>query len=266
MGNIVLATPALSDAGTITAGAEESANPATNLLTLQPGEVWQTPALASIFVELDLGSAQTINLVALLGHNGTDAATWRVRSATSQANLTASPTRDTGNVSMFPITRPSDWTVLHSIDWNSTGESARWWRVDMIDAANPDSKFRAGRLYVANAWQPTVNIVEGWSLGWLDPSPRQLAIGGQMYPLTRNPRRVVNFALRFQTEDQIYNNAFETDRLRGSSKDILVVRDPDATTHLHRQTVYGLISDLRPIVNPNVGLFEKLYRVQELLA
>ena len=166
---------------------------------------------------------------------------------------------------MFPVTRPADWTVLHSIDWQAAGNSFRWWRIDVSDGANPDGKFRAGRAYIAKAFQPAKNLIFNWPLGWIDDSLVEKALGGQLYPLERPPRRSIDFALSSLTEAEAFAEAFEFDRLRGNAKDVLAIRDPDATTYLHTQTIYGLMTGFRPIINRAFDLYEKTYRIEELL-
>jgi len=266
MANAILATPALSDAGLLTAGSEETTLPGINLQNAQPSKKWRTTSLSNIYVEIDLTAAKEINLVALIGHNGSSTGTWRVRAATSQANLTAAPGYDSGSVSLFATTKPTGWTELPTILWlGSSTQTYRWWRFDVTDASNTDGYFQAGRLYVSFAWQPTVNIQYNGAIAWIDPSPVGQSVGGQMYPTPRALRRVIEFSFDFLDEDEMMNNAFEIDRLRGSSGDVLFIRDPAATTHLHRNTIYGLIRDLQPIINTTFGVFTKPFRIEEMI-
>jgi hypothetical protein len=86
-----------------------------------------------------------------------------------------------------------------------------------------------------------------------------------MFAKAQGRSRYLTMSLDFQSEDELYNNAFEIDRLRGQTRDIFVSRDVAATTHQHRQSLYGLCSELQPIINPALELFSKTYRIEELI-
>lgn len=93
----MLAYPDWSDAATLTASNETAASPGTYLQRMQPSEVWRSTDLTSIYFELDRGvDWQRWNLVSLLWSNASEEALWRIRTANSQANLTAAPIFDTG--------------------------------------------------------------------------------------------------------------------------------------------------------------------------
>jgi hypothetical protein len=221
-------------------------------------------------VEADLGAAAAINLVALLAHNGTSAATWRIRAATSQANLTAAPGYDSGTVSMWPAAgKPAGYAAtdrLHAIHYLATAQSFRWWRADLTDAANPDGYFEAGRLVIDAAWQPSRNFVVGWTLGVIDVSAPVRSARGHLWPgITDSAKaRAIEFGLRALSEDEMRANAYELDRKRARSKDVLALRDPAANANLHLWTVYGLISELGPLRHITMSRYEKSYRVEEM--
>ena len=266
MGNIIIADSALSDAATLTAGSEAAGMPVGNLQTFQPSEKWRATNLAAAYVEADLGAAQPLDLIALLYTNTTSAATWRIRGATTQANLTAAPGYDSGAITAWPQSGLDDWDFVHVFKWlGASPQTFRWWRVDLTDAANPDGHLQAGRLYLSDAWQPARNLQYGWSIGFADDSIKRRATGGQSWVTARGKRRVLDFTLGFLSEAEMYDNAFDIDRRRGEHADVLAIRDPDDTAHVHRQMVYGLIDGLKPIVNPNFNLFEKSYRIEEAL-
>ena len=267
MGRIVIASPALSDAGALTTpGAVAASLPLANLQDMQPSKVCRFTNLTGMAVVCDLGAAAAINLIALVAHNGSAAATWRIRAAATEAVLTAAPGYDSTAVSMWPASgQPSGWAVLPSTLFLATAQSFRWWRIDITDAANPAGYWQAGRLVLAAAWQPSRNLQFGWGLGHIDPSEVSAAAGGQLLVEERTKRRVVSFTLSFMDEDEMMVNAFEIERARGAARDVVVIRDPDATSHLHRQTVHGLMTGGQPIVNDAVNVFRKPYRLEELI-
>lgn len=262
---VTIATPRLSDAATLTSGGTIAASlPLANLQAMQPGKVCRFTDLSGMHIVADLGAAQEVNQVWLGYTNATSAATWRVRGATSEANLTASPGYDSGSADIWPVSGLDDWDTVNGLRWLSTAQTYRWWRIDIADAANPDGYFDIGRLYIAKAWQAG-GIQFGWSLGWLDDSEIERARGGQMHPVERPRRRELSFTLHGKSEAQMYGDAFAIQRLRGRSRDVLVVRDPMQTTWLQHQTLYGLMTELRPIVNSTYKVFRQPYRVEELI-
>lgn len=232
---------------------------------MQGGEVWRATDLNNAYVTIDFGSAKEINLIALLFTNASSAATWRVRAAATEADVTASPAYDSGSNTLWPTTGLDDWDTVNAILFLSTSQTYRYWRIDVSDTGNSDGYIEAGRLYMANAWQSTRGQAFGWSIGWEDESPKPQAIGGQTYPVRRTPRRILNMSINFLQETEIYNNAFQIDRLRGQARDILFIVDPDKSARLQDQTVYGLVQEFAPVVNPTFNIFEKRYRVEELL-
>lgn len=455
MGNCILASPALSDAATITGSTAASGAPLSYLQRMQPGEVWQSSSLSSVYMEADLGSAKEIDLVALLFNNATSEGLWRIRAATSQANLTAAPTYDSGqalsldgstqHASHAGLTAPTSftiealfrpdttslgtvlqvhdgsayqvsilatggtfnvydgttlivggqyaardlthvavvfgggsvqffvngvligsaattfafsptvtvavgattfpatgsrldgaislaryWTIArtaeqiaanmrtalgattgmvgqwefngaatnsgsaggsatltgspsyvlrermwasgsldnftrrHSMLWMRHGGraassvSARWWRLDFTDASNPDSAIRAGRLYLAKAYQPAINFTYGAPLYQFDdPSVREILPGGQT-SVTRFGNRPHYGPIRMQaqSEDELYGDLYEIVRTRGSSRDVLFVSDPDESPRRFQRMIYGLMAQRIGPVRTSWGQYE----------
>tara|TARA_R110002096_G_scaffold172484_2_gene346170 strand:- start:4017 stop:4823 length:807 start_codon:yes stop_codon:yes gene_type:complete len=267
MGNTVISNPAIVDAATITAGSALANMPVTNLLRTQPKDRWRSDDLNNLYLVVDLGSAQAINLIALLFHNATQSATWRIRAATSEANLTAAPGYDSTAVNMWDATWPSDEDPVHSITWlGSSPETYQWWRIDVSDLSNPDNYFQVGRLYIDNAWQlpANKNIEYGWELRFIDPATKSRSKAGQLYAESAQRWRQIIMSINFQSEDEMYDNVYELIRRRGISKDIFVIRDPDATKHLIRQSIYGQLAQMPPIANTRTNIFRSRFIIEEM--
>lgn len=271
MANAMIATSALVDAATLTSPSALPATlPIANLQDYRLGKVARFTDPTDVIVVADLGAAPDpgITLLGLLGTNLSATATVRWRGAASEAGLTAAPGYDGGTVSAWTsFGQPAGWDVLHSLKFPATPQSFQWWR---CDAADPDNASEdgvdIGRLYIDAAWQPSINIQYGAGLGFIDPSIVGLARGGQLLVQPLRRRRAGTFLLDFLREDEMLRNAFELDRLRGVEKDVLLVVDPAATEHLHRYSVYGLLTELKPIVLPKSGVFQKPYSLEELIA
>lgn len=277
MGNIAFATPEASDLAVVGASSEASTMVATNLQTMQPAEKWRSTA-ASAVINIDLLASTSFNLVALLYNNFSSACTWRVRAANSSAVLVSTTVPyDSSTVRAWPHTAlETDWDYTHAVLWlGSTSQVFRFIRIDISDpsprppvgssAAVSVAYVQSARLIVASARQPTTNLLWGWSLGWNDLAAFQQAANGAIYPDPRGMHRVLSFSLDFNTEAEVYDWAFQLDRRRGAHRDLFVMRDPDVPSQLMNQSLYGLSTDLRPVVNDAYSIFTKPYQIVELI-
>lgn len=273
MSNISLSATVADDA-TLHPSSETATLPAQNLLDMQPGKVWR-PTSATASIEVDLGAPRRIDHLALLAHTGGPGAGGRVRLASTRPGLVAAPLYDSGPMPLrsdlhgitVVWTDPDDDPARtglarnHFLHWTPEPVDARWVRFDLSDAAPVD----VGRLWVARAWRPSRNIDYGWSLGFTDPSPRQRSIGGQLYPVRRTRSRVLTFRLPWLGEAEAFAEAFDLDNREGASRPVLVVPRPAEASLLQRQTIYGLMTDISPVFHTAYPVFEKAYRVEELL-
>src|SRR5690606_12075449 len=101
MGNIVIATPVLSDAATITTpDTVASSLPLANLQDYRPSRVARWIDTAATLV-VDLGANYAITTAALLGISGTETITGRLRLAANEGDLTAAPLLDTGAATLL---------------------------------------------------------------------------------------------------------------------------------------------------------------------
>jgi hypothetical protein len=269
MANAMIATGARIDAATLTSTSPIAATlPLGNLLTMQPGEACLFTDPSDIEITIHLAAAAAPTLFALLATNLTGNATWEIWGADSEGAL-ESVGYSFGPASVWTgFGKPSGWDRLPVFHFPAVPASHPWWRIRVDDTGNTDPNgVYVGRAYVDAAWQPPVNVLYGTGLGWRNPSIVNVARGGQLLPMIRPARRVRTFKLGFQTEAQMKRNAFEIDRLRGTTRDIMLVLDPEATEFLHVDTLYGLQigPDLPPLVIPAFDIYEKSFTLEELV-
>lgn len=265
-----LATPRISDSAILTASSAVSSMPAENLQKFQPTDWWQTTSLGSggqyLEIEItelnDLGTASW-DLVSFLYTNATVDTEWRIRAAFSAGATTSAPSYDTDWISHWPVTGLDDWAWTHSLHMTSTTRSEPYIRIDVRDAGL--SFYRSGRLYVAKAWQPTHHVKYGWGTGHVENQRRQYAEGGPVFPRIQPRRRVLNGRLNFLDESEMFANAWEIDRARGVSEDVLAILDPTHPNLVHKWMIYGLMKDLPPIVNEAYEIYNKPFEIEEAL-
>lgn len=138
-------------------------------------------------------------------------------------------------------------------------------RIEIRDTAAP-SHFEVGRVIAGKAWRPSRNMSRGWSLTYKDPSKLSRSLGGQTYVDTLSKYRHIKFNLKYLTEDEIFENALELDRTKGSSGDVLIYTDTTASAQkLFKQTVYGRIAKITPMKHNIEGYWTRSYEIEELL-
>lgn len=262
-GNLLFATPILSDAAVLTGSPTQSAAPVTQLQTMPPTDVCVFLNLAA-YLEWDFGSAKSINLVALLATNAESGATWRIRAADTQAGLTSAPAYDSGVMSCWDGFDFSTWDTVDLLHWIPAGYSRRWGRLDITHATAPP---RAGRWYAANAWQPARNYQYGATpVGFDDVSPTTRTAGNNRVIRRLPPERVLEFSLRFLDAATDLRFGVDLDRLRGASRDLLVCLDPDNTTGLRPLfTAYGTLDAGARWGEADLNAWERNYIMRELL-
>ena len=238
MGNLVISTPVLSDAATLFPSAETAAGPASNLQTMQPTDLWEVGGGAP-YIEVDLGAISTFNLIALLFTNATGADQWRVRAANTQGALVSAPVYDSNYEVVSYIGSEG-----HVFMFESAGITNRWVRIDLITASNP---FYAARLYVANGVQQSINFDFGGEDGYDDDSVIDITDGGRLIPNSGTNRSVFTFTLNTKTETE-RNALREINKARGSQRDVLVLRDPEASVNKADVVYYGLLQRRRAAI------------------
>jgi hypothetical protein len=106
-------------------------------------------------------------------------AKWRVRMASSQANLTAAPIYDSGVLDMLEVGvaendfewgenggyEESDGLKRQAFHTPTSAVTARYIRFDFDDSldvgSRPDNYVQLARLWISNSYQPSLNVVYG---------------------------------------------------------------------------------------------------------
>jgi len=247
---------------TITAGSAEANMPVTNLRTMQPAEIWQTTALSTMWVKVDLGSAKAVKVAGLFYGNA--------RSATQiqyEANATDSwgaPTYDTTAVDWWPHSGLESWSRVHSFDYDSGGHTLRWHRFTVTDGTHPDGYIRAARVVLMNPWQPSGVIQYGSALRWRQGSDA-LESDGQWYHRGGAMYREWSLDLFSASKADLVTNLFDLEQQRGSSSDIVYSADPADSTHLHHELIYGVLADIGDIQYVSNSIFKSTLRIREIL-
>ena len=273
-----------ADSGTLSSGTWSSTLPLSNLADRQLSKTARSQSLSTTATQfgLDFGSIETVKFVGALRHNLTQDGQWRIRLST--ASDFATTEHDTGWQDIWPSIIPFGVGLWGEYYWGGKVDPAeastygiaayeviaspvrvRYMRIELDDAANPDGYLEAGRLIVAPAWEPTINLQYNWSLEQVDESRIVRSRGGQAYVDSKPKFRRLKFTLSDLQRDEMLGNAYELERLKGKGGDVLIMVDPDDAQHIHRQTVYGHLADTSAITNPYSTRFSKEFTIEELI-
>jgi hypothetical protein len=252
--NILLAKPL---AATITAASAAATMPASNLALAQPTDVWRSTSLTSQYIEIDLGSAQAIDLVALMFTNLTSAGTWRVQAGTT----TGVSNWDSGTVTAWAgsvqnVDRP------HTLLYLGAAQTYRYWKITLTDAANPAGYFQAGRVVMASAFKPTRNYAYGAGRGFKDLSERKDTIGGNLLFETRAKRPLISVELNWLTATEAEATLLELQRLADGP--VLLVTNPDASPYRMGRMYYGLPT-YEPAIVAALNIYQTRISIEGLI-
>jgi hypothetical protein len=151
----------------------------------------------------------------------------------------------------------SEGMTMAALHVLAVAQSARYWRTEINDTANPDTYVELGRLIIAGGWQPTYNLMDNPKLGLEDLSTLQETDGGATIPTERPVRRTLVGAIADLPEDEALPNVFDQQRILRTARQLFVVYDPDDTTHMHRRAFlarWRALSDLELKTVARVGV------------
>lgn len=144
---------------TVTVSSAATGYPGSNLSTSSLTPVWRsvTGAVNPVNVDVDLGSAKDIDVIALLGFNGSDSAT--KSPVLSEASNFSSPEYNPGSSSAYDTTysallTDTPITGRHLIHFPGTTYNSRYARLTLSNSGNPDNYLKGSVLWVGPIWQP----------------------------------------------------------------------------------------------------------------
>jgi len=214
-----------ADAAELTASSETTGLPATNLLDPRPTRVWRTSGAASENLVLDLLTAESVSLAALLEHNLTSDATLTLQANSSDA--WEAP----------PLEESLAWHGGLIVKFFAAAEY-RYWRLLIADAGNPDGFIQLGRIWLGGYFQPSRDFGKDFSLRRVDPSPVVYSDSGSKSVGERTPYRVVELNFPGTDEKAEFEQLIE---VAGVGGDLIAALDPVNAVWsdgLHDYTLY----------------------------
>ena len=218
------------------------------------------------YILLDLGAANAIDVIALLGCQGIV--------GDSQINLSATTTTRIRVSSADPLGIAGDvydsgeetgqinaafGALVRILDAPVTG---RYLRIDLLD--HSATALLAGRLIVGQMQTFAFNFQYGWAFGYADLSRSRKSAGGQTFVDRDDRYRILNLAFPMVSKEDRYSFVDEIDRVCGTGRDIFFITDPQSARP-DRDSVWGLMQDMSPPTQPYFDAFAKSYSVEERL-
>lgn len=272
----------VDSASTLTADSAVSTLPVTNLQDIQIVKVWRTNSATSAEINIDLGSQKILDFFALIAHNFTTSATvrWRLSNDNFSSTLYDSGTLDAWQpveafggspwgvftwgglptADLISLYNASTFTLL------GTPQIARYIRLNIADSTNSSGYLEAGRLIVGPSYQPTINYANGVAFEFVDDSRVTKSRGGQVFVDEVRKYRRITFELQHLPESEIFNNVFNNiDRVKGVSKDVLVIPQPSDSATWLTQNIYGRLADVGPIENTTLARYSRTITIEEII-
>lgn len=253
---VVLGYANQTDLSTLAGGSWNASYPITNLRNRYLSQVARTSnALAtSSIITVDLGTASSIGVVALISHNLTPSATVRIRGA-NNSGMT-SPVYDSGNVGIYEHT---DYAASFSSAY------ARYWKIDIVDTANPAGYIQIGRLFIGQRFKPTFNCDWGVSLGVESTTEVLASLNGPEYFNDRPNRRTWRGSWANLTDSEAYRTFMTLQRNQDVSGEVYFFEDDEDTTNQDIRWFYARFRTLSTVEWPYVNRHSVGIEIGELL-
>lgn len=284
MSNIIIAFPNRADEAALSGGDWLTLLPLSNLQNRRLRKVARSAGadLVDTQFDIDLAVSRTMKVIALVGHNLSVDARYRITAA-NNAGFTG-PVYQSDWENVWPAMFQSEnleweddnfWDgripdefisgypsiLLHQL----SGTFARYWRIEIDDTLNPDGWVEAGRLFMAEHWQPVYNFAYGAGFGFLSRTTVEESDGGAEYFGIKRAARIYNFTLPNITASEVYDRVFEMQRRVDVHGEILVIPDPDDENNRTRRSFLARMLQLNPIEQRAFGLHSAPFSIKELI-
>lgn len=288
MSNLIMGFPNLAEKCSLSGGSWLASLPLSNLQDRRISKRARSTnaTTASTQFRFTLDKERIINLFAVIGHNLTTSAQFRIRgntSATFSTPLYDSGWKDVWSDMADGIYGGLEWESDSFWSWKMAPEESayypglafeyaenivtyRYWQIEFNDVSNPDGYIEIGRLFVGNSFEPETNASFGWNLAYEDASIIEEALGGAEYYDYRPKYRVARFGLNWLSDVEAMTTALGASRILGVTDEVLLIWNRDDSNNLMRQSFLGRLRTLSPIENPDPIRFTTSFEIKEIIA
>lgn len=269
------------DSATLSGGSWQA--PLTNIQTryLQEKARSTDASLSSTVIDVNLGEYRVINIVGITAHNFSVDAIYRL---TAGETAGASDVYDSGWLEAWPAvygTSELEWEDDNFWDGKLTQEEregynaciavetaivgAQYWRIEINDTGNPDGFVEIGRLFFGRVFEPEKGFEVGAEISWDDKSEiNQTLQAVDIYNRIQKFRRATLIA-PILTREQAYQQAFEMQRLSGTTEEVLLIGEAGNPAETPRQSFIGRFDRLNPIRASHYDICSTGFEIKELI-
>jgi len=260
MSNLILGYNNLIDGATLSGGSWSESLPLANLKTRLLSKVARSSnaQAASTLIDIDLGSSKSVRAFGAIRTNlSVSGASYRLRGSNDITFATG--LYDSGSVAANAQT--PDLIIGLAATTN-----ARYWRLEITDAANAAGYVQIGRLFIGPALAPADNYSKGAEIGYRSNSSFSRSIGGVKYFDRRTGERVFSFQLDWLTDAEALGQALELQRVADITGEVLLIVDPADTIFNQKRHFLGTLEQLSPLKNPYLTVHQAAFNVVEVVA
>lgn len=226
---------------------------------------------SSTIIRLDLGSSRALRAFAIINHNLSAAAQWKVDLGTSSGGtqvyagalaLWLSASFEAGLVAagMEDAEYLRDGTPAIIVLPSTL--SARYVTISISDTSNADGYVQVGRVFAGGGFIPSYNASYGLRDSWIDLSTVDQSESGAQWPTARRRLKQVEFVL-----DGLSLNDGETlhemQRVLGTVDEVLYVPDITSPSVTQRYGFLGTLSEMSAIDYPYYRLRSMPLRLKQ---
>jgi hypothetical protein len=282
--NVLICFPNRIAEATLSGGAWVASLPLENaldpLLALRARSADATAA--STVIDIDLQRIRPVRAVAVIDHNLTSLAEYRLTLAEDAQAET--PVAVTAWLPVFPVIYPFGsvpWEDEHFWSGRAGDDDIEGYRMDLIhlfesaelarhikielrDAGNLAGFVEFGRLFVGDGFHPAYNLSYGNAFGWSPRTDVVEALSGAESFDVKPARRVQTIAFDWlSTAESV--TIMELQRKTGVHGEILYLHDPADVINRHRRCFLGRLETLSPIEHPYFDTHRWPVRIREIL-
>lgn len=262
MGNCMLAYPDKTLSATLSEGSWLTALPLNNLkddalATLARSSDATT---ASTKFKADLGSSKAVRVISLYKHNFTDIAQVKV---TGSDNSDMSAPVYSGSFVTVPAALTGYQKVYTLV--LSADTTARYWRIEISDTANPAGYVQLTRCLLMTGWQPTLNMSYGAGITPVTDTERERTLGGVDFFDQRDARRSCKFSMDYLSLTEALQQLDLQMSLGIHSEIFFVYASDDTGQNLLRRSWLATLLELSAIEYPTYDRHSVAYEVMEIL-
>ncbi|CAA0103621.1 hypothetical protein [Zhongshania aliphaticivorans] len=228
-----------------------------------------------------LDTDRPVGVVALISHNLSVDAQWRVRIYDAADALL----EDSGLVDVWlPVFSTSELAWEDSNFWSgkpTNEDRARFtpqaiylagknWYVkkiviDLVDEANTDGFIQIGRMFLSNVFQPTYNFAYGIRWGLNDPTEIDKTLDQTEYFDEQPQTREVTIAFDWISEAEAFSRFFRMRREVGVSREVLFFHQINVDIRFTQRTMLARVSQTDPVVHPDAARHTHSLTLKELI-